>query len=132
MNLTEDFKAMLAEIMDLINIFKYYSTYKDSHTTVVPVKRRDPPLNGRQFTTIGGMWTLKHETSSPKFYEHLIKIELKVDTAMELKNFYNHINMCLNAVTGLLEDIIPGYQSINRQSDFSEYFIPDRDHPLYS
>ena len=40
--------------------------------------------------------------------------------------------MCLNAVTRLLEDRIPSYQSINRHSEFSEYFIPYCYHPSYS
>ena len=37
---------------------------------------------------------------------------------MYLNNFYNHINMCLNAVNRLLEDILPGYHSIKRHSEF--------------
>ena len=78
------------------------------------------------------MWTLKHEISSPRLYELLIKIEIKGYTAMELKNFYNHIRMCLNAVTRLREDLLPGYQSIKINSQFAEHFIPDRDHPYYS
>ena len=49
------------------------STPPDS-TTVVPANRRFPPLEGGNFTKIGGMWTLKHEIISPKFYELLIKI----------------------------------------------------------
>ena len=78
-----------------------------------------------------GMWTLKHDIISAKFYELPIKIELKGDTALDLKNFYNHIKMCLNAVTILQEDLIPDYHSIKRHSKFEEYFIPDRDHPSY-
>ena len=62
-------------------------------TNVVPVNRRYTPLEGGHSTKIGGMWTLKHEISSPKFYELLIKTELKGDTALDLKNFYNHIKM---------------------------------------
>ena len=54
-------------------------------TTAVPAHRRDPPLEGGHSTKIGGMWTLKHEISSPKFYELLIKKELKGDTAQDLK-----------------------------------------------
>ena len=50
---------------------------------------------------------------------------------MDLKNFYNHINMCLNAVTRLREDLFSVYQSIKRQYDFAEYFIIDRDNPSY-
>ena len=44
------------------------------------------------------MWTLKHEIRSPKFYVLLIKTELKYGTSLDLKNFYNHIKMCLNVV----------------------------------
>ena len=51
---------------------------------------------------------------------------------MDLKNLYNYINMCVNAVTRLLEELIPSYQSIKRKSDSEEYFIPDRNHPYYS
>ena len=51
---------------------------------------------------------------------------------MDLKNFYNHINMCLNAVARLQEDLLTGYQYIKKHSEFAEYFIPDRDHSSYS
>ena len=64
------------------------------------------------------MWTLKHEISSSKFYELLVKTEFRVDNDMELKNFYKHINKCFNAVTRILEDLLPAYNSINRHSDF--------------
>ena len=64
------------------------------------------------------MWTLKHEIISPKFYELLIKTELKGYTSMDIKNFLNHINMCLNAVTRLREDLLPDYQFIKRHSEF--------------
>ena len=64
--------------------------------------RRDPPFNGVHSTKNGGMWTLKHDISSRKFYELLIKRELIGYTALDLKNFYNHIKMCFNAVTRLL------------------------------
>ena len=60
---------------------------------------RDPPLDGGNSTRIGGMWTLKHDIISPKFYELLIKTELKGDTALDLKNLYNYSKMCLNAMT---------------------------------
>ena len=55
------------------------------------------------------MWTLKHEISSPRFYELLIKIELKGDTALDIKNFYNYVNMYLNVVNGLREQLLPDY-----------------------
>ena len=47
---------------------------------------------------------------------------------MDLNNFYNHINMGINAVTRLREYLLPAYHSIKIHSDFEEYFIPDRDH----
>ena len=81
---------------------------------MVLANNRDPPLDGGQSTKIGGMWTLKHEIISPKFYELIIRIRLKGYTATDLKNFYNHINMCLNAVNRLLEDLLLAYQSIKR------------------
>ena len=87
-----------------MNILKYSPTQMDltnplDPNTVVPANRRYPPLDVRQSTKIGGMWTLKHEIISTRFYELLINIELKEETAMDNKNFYNHINMCVDAVT---------------------------------
>ena len=66
------------------------------------------------------MWTPKHVISSHKFYEIIINTELKGYTAMDLKNFYKHIKMCLNEVTRLREDLIPAYQSIKRHSEFEK------------
>ena len=99
----ETLKVFTIFMMDQTNIPKSSPTQKDTSTpsyptTVVPTNRRDPPLEGGYYTKIVGMWTLKHEISSPKFYEILIKKELKGDTALDLKNFFNHIKMCLNAV----------------------------------
>ena len=73
-------------------------------------------MYGGQSTKIGVMWTLNHEISLPRFYELLTNTELKGDTSLDLKNFYNHIKMCLNAVTRILEDLLPGYHPINRHS----------------
>ena len=92
--------------MDQTNNLRFSPAQKDTlnptdPTTVVPANRRAPPLDGGYSTKIGGMWNIKHEISSPKFYELLIKIELKGDTDMDIKKLYNHINMCLNAVTRL-------------------------------
>ena len=110
-NLTEYLKVMITStiisMIDHINISKSLSDQKDSSkdqypTTIVPVNRVDPPLGDGHSTKIGGMWTLKHDISLSKFYELLIKIELKVNTALDLNNFYNHINMCLNAVTRII------------------------------
>ena len=53
------------------------------------------------------VWNIKHDKSLPQFYELLIKIELKWETALELNNFYNHSKMCVNAVTRLKEYLIP-------------------------
>ena len=105
--------------MDHINISKYSPYQKDSPkaqdtTTVVPANRRAPPLDGGHSTKNGGMWTLKHDISSPKLYELLIKIELKVDSALDFNNFYNHIKTCLNEATRLQEDLLPDYHSIKR------------------
>ena len=96
---------------------------------MVPANRRDPPFNGGHYTENDGIWTLKNDISSPKFYELLINTEIKVETALDLKNFYNHINMCLNAVNRQIEYLLPDYQSIKRHSEFEEHFIPDSDHP---
>ena len=60
-------------------------------------------MEGGHYTKIGGMCTLKHEIISPKFYELIIKMELKGDTAMDIKNFYKNIKIWLNAVTRILE-----------------------------
>ena len=98
---------------------------------MVPKNKRDPPLEGGHSTEIVGMWNLKHEINSPKFYELFINTELKCGTDLDLKNFYNHINMRLNAVTRLQEDLTPTYQSTKRHSDFEEYFVPYCDHPSY-
>ena len=124
-------------MMDQTNISKFSPAQKDTSTppyptTVVLANRRAPPLEGVQSTKIGVMWTLKHEIRSPKFYELLINTELKGDTDLYLKNFYNNINMSLNTVTRLRKYLLHYYRSIKRHSRFEEYFIPDRDHPSYS
>ena len=77
-NLPEDLKEIITSMMDQITIPKSSPDWKDSpkppdHTTVVPDNRRVPPLDGGSSTKIGDMWTLKHEISSPKSYELLIK-----------------------------------------------------------
>ena len=123
-------------IMDQISISKSSPYQKDSPkaqgpTIVVPANRRAPPLDGGNSTKIGGMWNLKHEISSPKFYELIIKTELKGDTDLDLKNLYNCTKVCLNMVTRFREDLLHAYQSIKRHSEFEEYFIPDRDNHYY-
>ena len=86
-------------------------------TTAVHTIKKASTLEGEISENIGGMWTLKHEISSPRFYELLIKTELKEDTVLDLKNFHNHIKMSLNAVTRLKVDLLPDYLSIKRNTD---------------
>ena len=86
-------------------------------STVVPANKKAPLLEGGHSTKIGGMRTLKNEIRSPKFYEIIIKTELKGYTALDLNNFQNHINMYLNVVTILLKDLLLTYQSIKRHYD---------------
>ena len=67
---TEESKAMLAEITYHINSLKSSPTQKYSPnppdpSNVVPTYRRSPPLDGGHSTKVGGMWTQKHEISSP-------------------------------------------------------------------
>ena len=99
-------------MMDQIKMSKYSPYKKDSqkaqnHTTVVLNNKRDPQLEGGHYKKIGGMWTLKPETILPKLYEIIIKAELKGDNGIDLKKFYNHIKMCLNAVDILKEEFLP-------------------------
>ena len=80
-NLTEDVTMITSTIksmMDQNNNMKSSPSQKDisnptDPTTVVPANRRDSLLDGGHYTKNGGMWKLKHETSSEKFYELLIK-----------------------------------------------------------
>ena len=107
------------------------STKTQHPTTAVLANNKDPPLECGRFTNNGGMWIFKHEISSPKFYELVIKTELKGDTDMDLKKSHNHIKICLNAVTRLQEDPLPYFHSIKRHSDFQEYSVSDRSHPYW-
>ena len=84
MKLTEYFKTMLTSTITSfiyqINISKSSIDQKDLPksqylTPVVPSNRRDPSLEGGHSTKIDGMWNLKHEKISPKFYELFIKTE---------------------------------------------------------
>ena len=93
--------AIDENMMDRIQIYNYSPNKMDSPkaqypTTVVSSKNKAPPLEGEYYTKIGGMQTHKHKIISPKFYELLIKTELNGSTGLDLKNFYNHIKMCLN------------------------------------
>ena len=105
-HIIENFKVMIEFMMDQTNNSKLSSSQKDTSNTLdpntlFPYNRRAPQLDDVNSTKYGVMWTLKHEIRSPKFYELLIKTELKKDTALNLNNFYNHIKMCVNAVTRL-------------------------------
>ena len=117
--ITETLKQVLAEVKDKNNISIYSPDQKDTltppdPTTMVQTNRRAPPLEGGISENISGMWTLKHEISSPRFYELPTKTELKGDTSLDLKNLYNHIKMSLNAVTRLKLDLLPDYLSIKK------------------
>ena len=77
-DIKETLKVFTTFMMDQTNISKSSPTQKDTSTppdpiTMVQTNRRDPPLEGGHSTKIGGMCTLKHEISSPRFYELLIK-----------------------------------------------------------
>ena len=82
--------------------------------------KKSPPLEGGHYTKISVTRTLKHEISLPKFYELLMKTELKGDNDMDLNKFYNQIKVCINMVTRIWEDLLPDYQSIKVHSDFEE------------
>ena len=76
--MTEKLKLLTALMMDQTKNSKLSSAQKDALTppefnTLVPDNRRNPPLDRGQYTKIGGMWNLKHEIRSPKFYEILTK-----------------------------------------------------------
>ena len=80
-NITEDLKVLtvtITSMMDQTNNSKLSPSQKDTSTppnptTIVLANSRAPPLYRGHFTKIGGMWNLKHETSSPKLYELIIK-----------------------------------------------------------
>ena len=99
-------------MMDQTNNYKSSLAQKDAFnppdpTTIFLANKKAPTLDSGHSTKVGGMWTLKHDISSPKFYELLIKIELIGGTYLDLKIFYNYIKICLNAVTRLQEDLLP-------------------------
>ena len=77
-DIKETLKVFTTFMMDQTNISKSSLTQKGTSTppdptTVVPTNKRAKPLEGGHSAKIGGMWTLKHEISSPKFYDILIK-----------------------------------------------------------
>ena len=126
--ITEEFNFLTATItsmMDQTNNSKFSPAQKDTlnppdPTTVVLDNWRAPTLDRIHSTKIGGMWTLKHYISSPKFYELFINTELKGDTALYLKKFYNHTKMRFNEMIRLREDLLPIYQNIKIHSEFAE------------
>ena len=86
--------------------------------TLVRSNKKYPLLEVGHYLKIGDMWNLKHDIISPKFDDLLIKTPLKGDTDLDLKNFYNHINMCLNVVTRIRDYLLPAYNSIKRHFEF--------------
>ena len=77
--LTDKLQVLTALMTDKTNISKSSPEQKDTSTppdstTVVPTNNMAPPLEGGHSNKIRGMWTLKYEIISPKFYELLIKI----------------------------------------------------------
>ena len=99
---------------------------------MVHTNRKVPPLEGVNSHKIGVMYTLKHDISSPKSYELVIKTKLKGYTDMYLKNFYNHISICFNLVTRLINDLIPACWKIKRHFYFHKHFVPELYNPSYS
>ena len=99
--ITEDLKFLTANttsVMDRTNNSKLSPEQNDlsnptDPTAVFPANTRASPLDEGKSNKIGGMRTLKHETTLPKVYELLIKTELKGDTDVNFKNFYNHIKI---------------------------------------
>ena len=76
--LTDNLQVFTALMIDKTNISKSSPSQKNTltlpyYTTMVPTNNMDTMLEGEHSTKIRGMWTLKHEISSPKFYELLIK-----------------------------------------------------------
>ena len=55
-----------------------YSIEDQDPKIVLPANKKVPRLECGISMNIGGMWTLKHEISSPKFYEILIKTETHI------------------------------------------------------
>ena len=73
-------------MMDQIKILKYSLYKKDSPkdqdpTTMLPDNKKALPLGGRNYTKIGGMWTLKHE-SSHNFFMNSSSIQNSNETLL--------------------------------------------------
>ena len=68
-------KKMLTQIMNQKHNYSPENKYppnSQNTTTVVPDTKKDQPLERGNSTKNGGMWTLKHEIISPKFYKIFI------------------------------------------------------------
>ena len=77
-DIKETLKTFTAFMMDQTNISKSSPAQKDTltppdPTTTVQNNKRDSPLEGGISENIGGIWKLKHEIISPRFYKLLIK-----------------------------------------------------------
>ena len=89
LTLLADNLQVLTELMiDKTKNLKSSPSQKDTSTppeptNLVPTNKRALPLEVEHSTKIRGMWTLKHDIRSPKFYELLIKTELKGDTSLD-------------------------------------------------
>ena len=106
-NNKQEFKTKLKDMKE--TLMKLMMDHTNKLTTLMKdqTNKKASTLEGEISENIGGMWTLKHEISSSRFYELLIKIELKGDTTLYLKNLYNHVKMSLNAVNRLKVDLLP-------------------------
>ena len=117
-----EFTEMKSDINEIKKIFTHMMGQKQHYSpgkmdapkaqdtdTVEPTNEKSPRLEGGNYTKSGGVWTLKHDILPPKFYEILIKTEIKGDTSLYLKKFYKHTKMCLNVVTRLREKLLPSY-----------------------
>ena len=76
--LTEYLTEIIASMMDQIKTSISSQYYKNSPksqdpTNFFPANKKALPLEGGNSKKIGGMWTLKYDISSPKFYELFIQ-----------------------------------------------------------
>ena len=90
--------------------------------TVVHTKRKVSLLEDGHSKQLFVLCNLKHEINWPKLYEFLISTKLKGETALDTKNLYNHIKMCLNVATIRRQNIIHEYQKIKSNFGFDEHF----------
>ena len=133
---TEYIQKLTIFMMDQANISISSPAQKDTSTlpdttTTVQTNKRDPPLEGRiseKFVAYGpSNMRSAHQNSISSASRQNSK-----ETLLWILIFLNHIKMSLNAVTRLREDLLPDYQSTKRNSQFEEYFVPDRNHASYS